>query len=67
MVTSRRCYSVQKGNKQLGRNNEYHNKDCAENPLKLDDHGYVRYHGSQIRKLKTLANGKLEDNPTAAV
>jgi hypothetical protein len=33
-----------------------------ENPLKLDDHGL-----SQIRKLKTVVNGRLEDNPTAAV
>jgi hypothetical protein len=35
-----------------------------EDPFKLDDHGLVRYHGSQIRKLKTLVNGRLEDNPT---
>jgi hypothetical protein len=27
-----------------------------ENPLKLDDHGFVRYHGTPIRKLKNLAN-----------
>jgi hypothetical protein len=38
-----------------------------ENPLKLDDHGFVRYYGSQIRKLKMLVNGRLEDNPTATV
>ncbi len=38
-----------------------------ENPLKLDDHGFVRYHESQIRKLKTVVNGRLEDSPTAAV
>jgi hypothetical protein len=38
-----------------------------ENPLKLDDYGFFRYHRSQIRKLKTLVNGRLEDNPTAAV
>jgi hypothetical protein len=38
-----------------------------ENPLKLDDHGYVWYHGSQIRKLKNLVNGRLEDNATAHV
>jgi hypothetical protein len=36
-----------------------------ENPLKLDDHGFVRYHGSQIRKLKIILNGRLEDNSTA--
>jgi hypothetical protein len=38
-----------------------------ENPLKLDDTGFVRYHGSQIRKLKILVNGRLEDIPTAAI
>jgi hypothetical protein len=38
-----------------------------ENPLKLDDNGFVRYHGTQIRKLKTLVNGKLQPNPTSAV
>ena len=38
-----------------------------ENPVKLDDHGFVRYHGSQIRKLKNLVNGRLEDNATAHV
>jgi hypothetical protein len=38
-----------------------------ENPIKLDDHGFVRYHGSQIRKLKNLVNGRLEDNATAHV
>jgi hypothetical protein len=38
-----------------------------ENPLKLDDHGFVRYHGSQIRKLKIILNGRLEDNSTAQV
>jgi hypothetical protein len=38
-----------------------------ENPLKLDDHGFVRYHGTLIRKLKTLVNGKLQPNLTSAV
>ncbi len=38
-----------------------------EDALKLDDHGFVRYHGSQIRKLKIVVNGRLEDSPTAAV
>jgi hypothetical protein len=28
-----------------------------ENLLKLDVHGFVTCHGSQIRKLKTLVNG----------
>jgi hypothetical protein len=38
-----------------------------ENPLKLDDHGFVRYHGSHIRKLKILVNGRLQQNATSAV
>ncbi len=38
-----------------------------ENPVKLDYHGFVRYHGSQIRKLKNLVNGRLEDNAIAHV
>jgi hypothetical protein len=36
-----------------------------ENPLNLDDPSFVRYQGSQIRKLKMLVNGRLQDNPTA--
>ena len=38
-----------------------------ENPLKLDDHGFVRYHGTPIRKLKNLVNGKLQPNATADI
>jgi hypothetical protein len=36
-----------------------------ENVLKLDDHGFVRYHGAKIRKLKVLVDGMLLDNPTS--
>jgi hypothetical protein len=38
-----------------------------ENPVKLGDHGFVRYHGTLIRKLKNLLNGKLQPNATADV
>jgi len=36
-----------------------------ENPLKLDDYGIVWYHNAFIQKVKTVVNGRLEDNPTA--
>jgi hypothetical protein len=36
-----------------------------ENVSKIYDHGFVRYHGAFIRKLKTLVNGRLVDNLTA--
>jgi hypothetical protein len=36
-----------------------------ENVLKLDDHVFVRYHGAFIRKLKTMVNGRLADNPSS--
>ncbi len=38
-----------------------------DNPLKLDDWGYVKYHNSLIQKCKTLVNGRLEDNLTSEV
>jgi hypothetical protein len=38
-----------------------------DNPLKLDDWGFVRYHNSLIQKCKTLVNGRLEDNPMPKV
>jgi hypothetical protein len=38
-----------------------------DNPLKLDDWGFVRYHNSLIQKCKTLVNGRLEENLTSEV
>jgi hypothetical protein len=36
-----------------------------ENVLKLDDHGFVRYHSAFIMKLKVMVDGMLVDNPTS--
>jgi hypothetical protein len=36
-----------------------------ENVLKLDDHGFIRYHGAFIRKLKVMVDGRLVDNPSS--
>jgi len=38
-----------------------------ENPVKLDDWGFVRYHHAWIQKLKSLVDGVLVDNPCASV
>jgi hypothetical protein len=39
----------------------------VENPLKLNDWCFVRYHNVLIQKSITLVNGRLESNPTTVV